>query len=66
MMIKDLKCLVARLGLNPLGPSATYMRCFTMAMVSATLGFISIRLAWRLSVVNYLKLKRQKKNDRQA
>lgn len=40
--------------------------CFTMAMVSATVGFVSIRLAWRLSVVNHMKLKRQKRNDQQV
>lgn len=41
------------------------MGCFTLAVISSTLGFISIRLLWRLSITNYLKQKR-KKNKQQV
>lgn len=33
--------------------------CFTLAVVSSALGFAAIRLAWRISVVNYLNKKRK-------
>ena len=35
--------------------------CFTLAILCSVIGFTSIRLAWRLSVVNYLKAKRERR-----
>lgn len=32
--------------------------CFTLAVVSSAAGFVSMRLLWRLHIVNYLKQKR--------
>jgi hypothetical protein len=40
--------------------------CLTLAVLSSALGFACIRLAWRINVVNYLKQKRNKKNQRSA
>ncbi len=36
--------------------------CFTLAVLSSSLGFIGMRLAWRLSIVRYLRKKSERKN----
>jgi len=38
--------------------------CFTLAVLSSAAGFVSIRLLWRMSIVNYLKQKRKKNSNR--
>ncbi|MCW9012478.1 MAG: DUF2062 domain-containing protein [Gammaproteobacteria bacterium] len=35
--------------------------CFTLAFFSSSLGFITMRLLWRLHIVRYLKQKREKR-----
>jgi uncharacterized protein len=38
--------------------------CFTLGVISSALGFVSMRLLWRLHIIKYLKEKRHKNNNR--
>lgn len=38
--------------------------CFTLGVSSAFIGFVGIRLIWRLHIVNYLKNKKQRFVDK--